>query len=122
MSDRRTDSTTQRNKVEDIAMIDSRVKDLANQIFEEKQDEYQDINELVEEVFARGLMEVLASNQGHEEVEEDFLVDDDFEYASWQLNLCHRMDEMDTEWIDIKSTILRQGLKEVSGEVKVKTQ
>lgn len=104
-------------KVEDIALIDSRVKDLASQVFNEKKNEYHDINELVEGVFSLGLIDVLASNSEPQKVEEEFLVEDEFQYRAWQLNLCKHMDDMDPEWVDVKSMILRQGLEKISEKV-----
>jgi hypothetical protein len=109
--------TTPQEKIEDIEMIDSRVKELASRVFEEKKDEYQDIDELVDEVFSLGIVEILTSDHEVHVVEEEFLAEDEFKYRVWQLNLCKHVKDTDTEWVNLKSMILRQGLKKISEEV-----
>lgn len=109
--------TKSHEKIEDIAMIDSRVKDLASRVFEEKSDEYQNIAELVDEVFSRGIVEVLTSNHEVHRVEEEFLAEDEFKYRAWHLNLYEHVKDTDEEWVNLKSMILRQGLKKISEEV-----
>lgn len=100
-------------KIQDVALIDSRIKGMADQIYQEKKDQYQDINELVEEAFIQGLKEILTSEGKPEKVREDFLVEDEFEYYEWQLNL-HPGTEKELEWAEIKSDILLRGLKNIS--------
>ena len=100
-------------KIQDVALIDSRIKGMADQIYQEKQDQYQDINELIEEAFKEGLKEILTTGEKPEKVREDFLVEDEFKYYEWQLNL-HPGTEKELEWAEVKSHILLQGLKKIS--------
>lgn len=118
MSDIRKDSDTQKSKRKDMAMIDSRIKSLVRQVFKEKNNKYQSLDKLVDEAFTRGTRDILASGKKPEKVEEKFLTDDDFKYLPWQLNL-HPVDEKDMDWVDIKSHILLQGLKQISGEIRI---
>lgn len=117
MSNEKIETNSPGEKIEDIAMIDSRVKGLAKQVFDEKNEEYKDISELVEKVFSLGIMDVMASNHEPQEVEEEFLVEDEFQYHAWQLNLCKHIEDIDAEWVDMKSMILRHGLEKISEKV-----
>lgn len=111
-------SDREKERRKDIAMIDSRIKDLIYEIFNEKNEEYRNINEFVEETFTAGVRETIASGKEPEEVKDKFLVEDEFKYAFWQLNL-NPTGRKDVDWVDLKSNILLQGLKEVYGEIKI---
>lgn len=115
MSNKRTNSETQPEKIEDVAMIDSKVKEMANQIFQQNKDKYQDINKLIEEAFTNGVREILATRKELEKVEQSSLVEDKFKYSSWQLNL-YPKNQKDAAWAEIKSNILLQGLKQYKME------
>jgi hypothetical protein len=105
------ESVPPNEKIQDMGLIDSRVQGMANQIYQQH-DQYQEINELVEEAFTRGIKEVLSTRQKPEKVREDFLIEDEFKYRAWQLNL--HTDNMEADWAEIKSDILFQGLKKIS--------
>ncbi len=115
MNEKSEKTASQEEKTEDIAMIDLRVKNLARQILEEKEDRYKDINELIEQAFTLGVRELLASGEKPRNIEDKYLVEDDFKYPLWQLNL-HPKKNQDGDWINIKTDVLNRGLKQINRE------
>lgn len=69
-------------------------------------------NRVVEEVFGYGLSYYLSADEDIPE-EDGTLVEDDFLYPEWQLNVFSyiRMFEEDLHWTDVKNAFLRKGLE-----------
>lgn len=103
-------STEPNSRQQDNGLIGKKVKNRVAEFCANSED---DAEELVSEIFNRGLAYHIANDGGIPRTEPEELVDDEFTYYPWQINMfTHvRREQPGIEWAEIKTAFLEKGLE-----------
>ncbi len=99
-------------RIEDSGLIRSGIKE---KLKNHARLEGLDIDDLVSKAFVEGLSHYIVSEGSIERVDPENLVDDEFSYKRWQLNLYESVSKQypGIEWAEVKSAFLKKGLEQM---------